>query len=120
MSYNRDGDILKLYNAGVTEEAICEYYDIKKPRLMQIILEQRSKKLHGDPDIRQIDTMCRILGWRENERGRLQSILHKHGYTAFDDKWRELSRNDILAIPLLGPSSACVIWLAQNMDEDDR
>ena len=120
MSYDRDGDIFKLYNAGVSDMKLSKLYNLTKQRIRGIILEQRRKRRKGNPDIYQIDVMCRILGWRENERGKLQSILHKNGYTSYDDKWRKLSSDDILAIPFLGPSAMCVIWLAQNMGESDE
>jgi len=118
MSYDRDGDIFKLHNAGVSDMKLSEFYKLSKQRICQIIFEQRRRHRKGNPDIPQIDTMCRILGWRESDRGKLQSILHKNGYTSYDDKWRDLSSDDILAIPLLGHSAVSVIWLAQNMDDE--
>lgn len=115
MSYDRDGDIYKLSNAGATRDQLSSYYKISKSRIASIIGDQYRKRRTGNPDIYQIDVMCRILGWREQNRGKLQSVLHKHGYTSFDDKWKKLTSTDILAIPLLGPDAVCVIWLAQNM-----
>ena len=120
MSYDRDGDIFKLHNAGVSDMKLSKFYNLTKQRIRKIIFEQRHKHRKGNPDISQIDTMCRILGWRESELGKLQSILHKNGYTSYDDKWRDLSPDDILAIPFLGPSAVCVIWLAQNMNESEE
>lgn len=115
MSYDRDGDIYKLSNAGVSLDRLSSYYKMSKSRISSIISEQYRKRRIGNPDIYQIDIMCRILGWREQDRGKLQSVLHKNGYTSFDDKWKKLSSDDILAIPLLGPGAVCIIWLAQNM-----
>lgn len=103
------------FNAGVTEEQLSTRYNISKERIRKIIQDQYYKKRKGDPDIYQIDVMCRILGWKETDRGKLQSILHKNGYTSFDDKWKKLTSKDILAIPLLGQSAVGIIWLAQNM-----
>lgn len=120
MSYDRDGDIFKLHNAGVSDMKLSKFYKLTKQRIREIIFEQQHKHRKGNPDIPQIDTMCRILGWRENDRGKLQSILHKNGFTSYDDKWRNLSPDDILAIPFLGPSAMCVIWLAQNMNESEE
>lgn len=113
--HNRDSIIYKLVKAKVDISKIAKYFGIGAYRVRQIFNEYQHKLHHGDPDILEIDVMCRTLGWRENERGKLQSILHKNGYTAYDDAWRKLTYDDICAIPLLGPSQACIIWLAQNM-----
>lgn len=116
IKYDRDSTIYRLYKAGVDINEIAFAYNIQAQRIKSIIQDYRVKLRKGNPDIYEIDAMCRILGWRENERGKLQSTLHKNGYTSFDDKWRELTYEDILEIPLLGPNAANVIWLAQNMD----
>lgn len=115
MSYDRDGDIFELFNNGMTEYELSKRFKIRKGRIRQIIQDQRIRKRKGNPDIYQIDAVCRILGIRENERGKIQSILHANGYTSYDDKWKKLKSNDILRIPLLGKFAMCIIWLAQNM-----
>ncbi len=114
--HDRDDIIYKLVKAKVDISKIAKYFGIGVVRVRQIFNEYQHKLRHGNPDILEIDVMCRTLGWRENERGKLQSTLHKNGYTAYDDAWRKLTYDDICAIPLLGPSQACVIWLAQNME----
>lgn len=115
--FDRDDTIYRAYLNGFMD--VCElskYYGLSQQRICDIIQEQKVKKRRGDPDIYEIDVMCRILGWTENCRGKLQSTLHKNGYTSFDNKWRDLTYDDILAIPFLGPNAAGIIWLAQNMD----
>lgn len=114
-TYDRDYVIFKLVKAGVSYEVLFKKFGIGKARLQQIYRDQLYKTRHGNPDIPEIDIMCRTLGLREQERGMIQSTLHKHGYTASDDSWRKLSYDDICRIERLGPNSACVIWLAQNM-----
>ena len=116
LKYDRDFAIYKLYKTGKDIKKIAKQYNVGEERIKQILRDYRFKLRRGNPDIYEIDVMCRTLGWRENERGKLQSTLHKNGYTSFDDKWRELTYNDILAMPLMGPNQACIIWLAQNMD----
>lgn len=114
----RDDDIYKKYLKGAKIEDLANQYHLSVTRIRKILDEQRLKNRKGDPDIKQIDIMCNILGIRDNERGKIQSILHKYGYTSFNDAWLTLSYDDILKIPNLGPDSAAIIWLAQEMDVD--
>lgn len=117
MSYDRDGDIYDFYMSGTNENDIAAKYMLSVQRIREIIFKQ--KQLHKsdvyNPDIYQIDAMCRILGWRECDRAKLQLALHQNGYTSYDNKWKKLTPDDILALPSLGHSAMCVIWLAQNM-----
>jgi hypothetical protein len=113
---DRDNAIYRLMKAKVDISKIAKYFGIGTERVRQIFNEYQCKLHRENPDILEIDIICRILGWRENERGKLQSTLHKNGYTAYNDAWRKLTYDDICAIPLLGPSQACIIWLAQNME----
>ena len=117
IKYDRDSTIYRLYKSGIDTKKIAQRYQVGEERIKQILRDYRVKLRQGNPDIYEIDVICRTLGWRENERGKLQSTLHKNGYTSFDNKWKQLTYNDILAVPLLGPNQACVIWLAQNMDD---
>ena len=112
---NRDQVIFRLIQVGMPCAVLSKKLGISTMRIRQIYNNQYYKNYHGDPDIPEIDIMCRTLGMREQERGKLQSILHKNGYTNYDDRWRELSYDDICSITLLGPTNACVVWLAQNM-----
>lgn len=116
MGYNKYDLIFKLSTSGVSKEKLSAYFKITEDEIAQIIEKQKIKKYMGNPDIKEIDIMCRILGWRENERVKLQSVLHKNGYTAYDQSWRNLRYDDIVKIPFLGKESAMVIWLAQNME----
>lgn len=114
----RDDDIYQKFLAGSTVKDLLSEYHLSATGIRKILAKERLKKRKGDPDIKQIDIVCDILGVRNEERGRIQSIMHKHGYTSFDDAWLMLSRDDILKIPRLGPDSAAIIWLAQEMDID--
>lgn len=117
MGYSKYDLIFKLSTSGISKEKLSAYFKTTDDEIEQIIEKQKIKKYVGNPDIKEIDTMCRILGWHENERAKLQSILHKNGYTAYDQNWRNLRYDDILKTPFLGKEAATVIWLAQNMED---
>ena len=114
----RNQAIYTLVHGGIDVEKIAKRFDISKTMVRKIYQQQASKKVNGDPDIPEIDKMCRIFQWREQDRGKLQSILHKHGYTNFNDAWIWTDTDIFKKIPEIGPKSICIIWLAQRIRRD--
>lgn len=114
----RNQAIYTLVHGGIDVGKIAKRFDISKTMVRKIYQQQASKKVNGDPDIPEIDKMCRIFQWREQDRGKLQSILHKHGYTNFDNKWLVTKIDEFRKIPRIGPNGIAIIWLAQQMRDD--
>lgn len=113
--YDRDNDIYNDYKNGMSFQQLMNKYHLKRYRIKHIIEDQLEKRTNGDVDIYEIDAVCRMLGIREQERGRIQSALHRNGYTALDTKWLVLDYNDICSLELLDKNSAWIIWLAQHI-----
>ena len=111
----RDRTIYILIRQHVSISSIAKRFGLSETRVRRIYAEQRSKIVNGDFDIPEIDKMCRILGVREQDRGKLQSILQKHGFTNEDEVWVYTDISEFESIPSIGKAFGAIIWLAQHM-----
>ena len=111
----RDRMIYLLIKKHVDIHAIAEKFNLSTSRIRQIYKEQSEKAINGDNDIPEIDTMCRIMGIRDQDRGKLQSILQRYGFSNKDDKWVYTDISIFKSLPNIGKEFCAIIWLAQHM-----
>lgn len=116
--FERNEKIYKLIQEKVDPKDIAKQFGISRTHVVRTYEKMLKKKTMGDPDIPEIDTMCRIFEVCEQYRGKLQAILHTNGYTNFDDIWLWTDIDTFRQIPEIGPKSICIIWLAQHMRRD--
>lgn len=114
----RNETIFKMIQDKVDPMEVARQLHMSRTHVVRVYYEMLQKKMKGDPDIPEIDKVCRIFEVRENYRGKLQSILHTNGYTNFDDIWIWTDMDTFREIPEIGPKSICIIWLAQHMKRD--
>lgn len=92
---------------------IAEMYGLSNTRVRQLIKQVREGK-NLDNDIPEIRESCKKFNTPIGMHKRICNALERKGFVK-NNKWRKLSREELLEIPNLGEMSVDIILNAQKM-----
>lgn len=111
----RNLDIFSRRRSGETYEDLANYYHLSTTRIRDIYQRELMRSRNPGADILEIKIACEDMHVTKLTQGRIQNALKKARLDK-QNKWRRLSRDDILKIPNLGPHSADIIEYAQKLN----
>lgn len=112
--FDRNRKIARLYKQGWSYSKLAKEFNLSIARIRQIIFEVRRINKIRKIDIQEIKNACDELGCDETMNGRIQNAL-KNRKLDMKNRWRKLSRSEILNIPHLGDKAANIIEHAQKL-----
>ena len=117
MSYekiDRNREIYIKSKNGASRSELAKEYGLTVERIRQIITDILRHNLTHSPDVIEIGIACKELGASEWMNGRIQAVFRRR-HLNVKNRWRRLSREDILDLRNLGPKSADIIEYAQKL-----
>lgn len=111
---NRNRDILLKFRNGWSYSELADYYEVSIPRIRQILDYIRIEEHRRAVDIPEIGIACLELNAYRGMCGRIVSALKNENLDK-KNRWRKLSRMDILKIQKLGERAADIIEYAQGI-----
>ena len=111
---NRNREILLKFRNGWSYSDLADYYDVSIPRIRQILDHVRLEEHRRAIDIPEIGIACLELHAYRGMCGRIMSALKNRNLDK-KNRWRKLSRIDILKIQKLGDAAADIIEYAQKI-----
>ena len=112
---DRNREIYVKYKSGVSYLNLAREYGLSESRIRQIIDQVSYQKRHQTEDVKEIAIACQEFGATEWMNGRIQSALRQRRLNV-QNKWRRLSRNDILSLRNIGEKAADIIEYAQKIN----
>ena len=110
----RNLDIYRRKRDGESYEELANFYSLSPTRIRNIYQRELMRVNNPGADILEIKIACDDLHATKLTQGRIQNALKKARLDK-QNKWRRLSRDDILKIPNLGPHCADIIEYAQKI-----
>lgn len=111
---DRNREITKKHREGMSYIDLAKEYNLSEARIRQIFDQVIRQERRQTPDVLEIGLACRELGEPEWMNGRIQWALRQNKLNILN-RWRKLSRDDILNIRNLGEKAANIIEYAQNI-----
>ena len=106
--------IYHAFKAGFSMKNIADKFHYCKTSIWNVVHMYNPDE--HNTDIPEINIIGKSLGLRESEIERIQTILHRYGYSGRDDGWKDLLPEDLYEIPNFDPWYVDIIWLAQHID----
>ena len=110
----RNREIHAKHKQGVSYFDLAKEYKISETRVRQIDNQVRYRERHKTPDIPEIVTACKKFGATDWINGRIQNELRKR-HLNVKNRWRKLTRNEILKMDWLGERAADIVEYAQKL-----
>lgn len=112
---NRNRENYALHkNWGKSYAELSKIYGITQTRVRQICDQVRQEKLHRDEDIPEIIQACADLNAPKYLNTRIQNRFRFYKVNSHN-KWRKLTRKEILTFDNLGEKAADIIEYAQKL-----
>ncbi len=111
---DRNREIRAKHKQGVSYLDLAKEYGISEARVRQIDDQVRYQELHKTSDVVEIGIACRELGTTEWMNGRIQSALRQQ-HLNVKNRWRKLTREDMLKLRNIGEKAADIIEYAQKL-----
>lgn len=110
----RNREIHARHKQGVSYLDLAKEYRISEARVRQIDNQVRYQELHETPDVDEIKVACQELGATDWINGRIQNELRKR-HLNIKNRWRKITRDEILKMDWLGEKAADIIEYAQKI-----
>jgi len=111
---DRNREIYAKHKQGMPYLDLAKEYKISETRVRQIYDQVRYQERHKTPDIPEIATACKKFGATDWINGRIQNELRKR-HLNIKNRWRKLTRNEILKMDWLGERAADIVEYAQKL-----
>ena len=112
---DRNNDIYRKYRMGYSYTELADEYGLTYSRIYKIVQFVNQGRFAKPIYIYQISEACAVLGCSQRFNNKIQNVLNECGL-AKQNKWRHLTKDDILHLPNLGEKAWDVIKLAQKYD----
>lgn len=111
---DRNREIHAKHKQGMSYLDLAKEYKISDARVRQIDGQVRYQELHKTPDVVEIEIACRELEATEWMNGRIQWALRQQ-HLNVKNRWRKLTREDMLKLRNIGEKAADIIEYAQKL-----
>lgn len=111
---DRNREIHAKHKQGVSYLDLAKEYGISEARVRQIDDQVRQEKLHRDEDIPEIAKACIELNAPKYLNTRIQNCFRYYKVNICN-RWRKLTRKEILYFDNLGEKAADIIEYAQKL-----
>lgn len=111
---DRNREIRAKHKLGMSYYDLAREYGVSETRIRQIDGQVRYQELHQTPDVEEIKIACEKLGATPWMNGRIQNALRKR-HLGVKNRWRKLTRIDILELDNIGTKTADIIEYAQRL-----
>ena len=110
----RNREIHAKHKQGASYSDLAKEYRISETRVRQIDAQVRYQEIYKGPDIPEIVTACKEFGATDWINGRIQNELRKR-HLNIKNRWRKLTRDDIIKMDWLGERAADIVEYAQKL-----
>ncbi len=111
---DRNREIRAKHKQGVSYSDLAKEYGISIVRVRQINELATYREHHNDPDVPEIVIACKKFGASDWINGRIQNELRKRRLN-IKNRWRKLTRNDVIKMDWLGEKAADIVEYAQKL-----
>jgi hypothetical protein len=111
---SRNREIHAKRNQGASYVELAKEYGVSITRIREIDAQVRHREIYESPDIPEIVTACKKFRATDWINGRIQNELRKR-HLNVKNRWRKITRDEILKMDWLGERAADIIEYAQKL-----